>query len=115
VFDPASIVSFQGRPIVDDHPDDMVGPDYWQEHAISHVMNVRRGDPPDDDVLLSDLVFTSRRGIELVRNGKRRCEPIEAVGTAQLDHAGQRFPWLRVDGPGLCVDWRRVMRRIAEG
>jgi hypothetical protein len=71
VFDPASIASFQGKPVVDDHPFDMVGPDNWQQHAIGHVVNVRRGDPPDDDVLLGDLVFTSRRGIELVRNGKR--------------------------------------------
>jgi hypothetical protein len=71
VFDPASIASFQGRPIVDDHPSDWVDPDNWQQHAIGTVINVRRGDPPDDDVLLGDLLFTTRRGIELVRNGKR--------------------------------------------
>jgi hypothetical protein len=40
VFDPASIARFQGRPIVDDHPDDMVSPNNWQEHAIGHVMNI---------------------------------------------------------------------------
>jgi hypothetical protein len=70
VFDPAGIASFQGKP-VDDHPLDMVDPDNWQQHAIGHVVNVRRGDPPDDDVLLGDLVFTSQHGIQLVRNGKR--------------------------------------------
>ena len=31
------------------------------------MTNVRRG----DGVLLADLLFTTRRGIELVRNGKR--------------------------------------------
>jgi hypothetical protein len=71
VFDPDSIRSFQGRPIIDEHPDDFIGPDNIGEHQIGTVLNVRRGEPPDDDVLLGDMLFTSRRGIDLVRRGKR--------------------------------------------
>jgi hypothetical protein len=71
VFDPSSVASFQGKPIVDDHPLDMIDPDNIHAHQIGTVINVRRGMPPDDDVLLGDMLFTSRRGIELVRNGKR--------------------------------------------
>jgi hypothetical protein len=71
VFDPQSIRTFQGRPIVDEHPLDMLDPDNVHMHQIGTVLNVRRGEPPDDDVLLGDMLFTSRRGIDLVRGGKR--------------------------------------------
>jgi hypothetical protein len=71
IFDPASIASFQGKPVVDDHPLEVVDPDNVAAHQIGNVINVRRGNPPDDGLLLADLLFTSRRGIELVRGGKR--------------------------------------------
>jgi alkylhydroperoxidase/carboxymuconolactone decarboxylase family protein YurZ len=67
VFDAASIASFSGKPIVNDHPDGFVDPDNVAAHQLGTVTNVRRG----DGVLLADLLFTTRRGIELVRNGKR--------------------------------------------
>jgi hypothetical protein len=72
VFDPASIASYQGKPVTDDHPSELVGPDNWQEHAIGFATNVRRGEPPDDDVLVGDLIIASRKGIDMVRNGGRR-------------------------------------------
>jgi hypothetical protein len=71
VFAPASIRSFEGKPLVDEHPADFIGPDEIAHHHIGTVFNVRRGDPPDDDLLLGDLMITSPRGIALVRNGKR--------------------------------------------
>ena len=71
VFDPASIASFTGKPIADYHPPAVVDPDNIAEHQIGVVTNVRRDAPPDDGLLLADLLFTARRGIELVRNGKR--------------------------------------------
>jgi hypothetical protein len=71
VFHPDSIRSFQGRPLVDEHPADVVDPDNHAGHAIGVVTNVRRGGPPDDDVLLGDLLVTARRGIALIRGGKR--------------------------------------------
>jgi hypothetical protein len=69
VFDAASIASFAGKPIVDDHPMDMIDPDNITAHQIGTVTNVRAS--PGDGVLLADLLFTTRRGIELVRGGKR--------------------------------------------
>jgi hypothetical protein len=71
VFDPRSVRSFEGKPLVDEHPLDMVDPSNITQHQIGHVFNVRRGAPPDDDVLLGDIMVTSPRGIALVRNGKR--------------------------------------------
>jgi hypothetical protein len=67
VFDPASMASFAGKPIVDDHPDDWIVPDNIASHQIGTVANVRRS----GGLLLADLLFTARRGIDLVRGGKR--------------------------------------------
>ena len=69
VFDAASIASFSGKPVVNDHPDGFVDPDNVVAHQIGTVLNVRPSQA--DGVLLADLLFTTRRGIELVRNGKR--------------------------------------------
>lgn len=71
VFHPDSVRSFEGKPLVDNHPFDPVGPDNWNDLAVGYVANPRRGTGVHDDLLFADLVFTSRRGIDAVRRGKR--------------------------------------------
>src|SRR5215831_13403457 len=71
VFNPRSIASFIGKPIVNDHPMDMVTPDNYEHLTIGQVYNVRRGTNHDHDLLIADLLFTTKRGINLVRSGKR--------------------------------------------
>lgn len=71
VFSPSSIASFAGKPVTDDHPYEAVGPDNWDRLAIGTVHNVRRGTGDQQDLLLADLVLNTRRGIDLVRRGKR--------------------------------------------
>ena len=41
VFDPASVASFVGKPIVDDHPSEIVDPDNIVAHQIGTVTNQR--------------------------------------------------------------------------
>jgi len=73
VFDPDAVASFEGAPVVIGHPnnDDFVSPDTWRGLSIGHVQNVHRGSPPDDDLLLADMLITDRRGIDAVRGGMR--------------------------------------------
>jgi hypothetical protein len=71
VFAPDSIRSYEGKPLVDDHPFEAVGPDNWSDLTIGYVANVRRGEGIHDELLLGDLIFTTRRGIERVKRGKR--------------------------------------------
>src|SRR5262249_23000883 len=63
--------SFQGKPIVDDHPMTGVNPDNWSDLSLGHISNPHRGENSDHDLLLCDMLFTTRKGIELVRDGKR--------------------------------------------
>jgi hypothetical protein len=71
VFRDISIASFTGKPITDDHPASMVTPDNWEHLSIGNVQNVRRGVNGHHDCLVADLLITTRRGIDLVRSGKR--------------------------------------------
>ena len=85
VFHPDSIASFEGKPIVNDHPMEDVTPANWKDLAIGHVSNVRRGNGADGDVLLADMLFTDQEGIDLVRSGKRAVSVGYDAHYSQLD------------------------------
>lgn len=72
VFSPATIASASGKPVVNDHPDEDVVPENWQQLACGIMLNPRRGDAVQDDLLLADLLITTPEGIKAVESGK--CE-----------------------------------------
>jgi hypothetical protein len=43
VFHPDSIASFEGKPVVNDHPMEDVTPDNWKQLAIGHIRRDVRG------------------------------------------------------------------------
>ena len=67
VFRAETIASFQGKPIVNDHPTSDVTPDNWRNFAMGTVINPRKG---TGDLLVADLILTDREGISLVNSGK---------------------------------------------
>jgi hypothetical protein len=71
VFSPDAISSFEGKPFTIDHPDEMVTPENWKDLAHGFVTNVRRGVKEKLDLLVGDIVITTKKAIELVKNGMR--------------------------------------------
>ena len=73
VFSEATMASFEGMPVTNDHPDaeEGVTVDNVQYLAKGHCQNVRRGTGPNKDLLIADLVITDQNTIEDVLNGKR--------------------------------------------
>ena len=71
VFSPAAIASFEGLPVCDDHPFDDVDARNVTAYGKGHIQNVRRGKPPEDDLLFGDLVITHRDLIDQIKAGKR--------------------------------------------
>lgn len=67
IHDPATIASFEGKPVTINHPDDFVTPENWRELAVGIVQNVRPGEGEDDDKLLADLLITDREAIAAVK------------------------------------------------
>lgn len=73
VFAADAIASFNGKPVTDEHPDDLISPDTWKESkAVGVVQNPRRGTGADADVLLADLLIYDNDMIELITSKKRR-------------------------------------------
>lgn len=71
VFHPDAIASFLGKSITDDHPEELVSPETYKEHTVGTLLNVRRGEGADSDVLLADLLICDASAIKAVQSGKR--------------------------------------------
>lgn len=72
IHDPATIASFEGKPVTINHPEDFVTPDNWRELAVGVVQNVRPGEGEDDDKLLADLLITDYEAISAVKSKRLR-------------------------------------------
>jgi hypothetical protein len=71
VFDPAALASFEGVPLVDEHPKDDVTVDNAAYLMRGFVKDVRRGDSDDADKMIADIIITDPLVIAEIENGKR--------------------------------------------
>lgn len=71
VFSEATIASFEGKPVTDDHPSELLDSSNVTIHSKGHAQNIRRGAGEWNDYLVGDLFVQDERLIEEVRNGKR--------------------------------------------
>jgi len=72
VFDKTAIASFEGCPIVDEHPGRFLDPSNWAGYSRGHAQNIRPGpESPDGRLLLADLVVHDGDLIAKIENGKR--------------------------------------------
>ena len=71
VFSPATMASFEGKPVTLDHPAEDVAPHNWATLAKGITQNVRRGTGIENDLLLADLLITEAAAIQQVRDGLR--------------------------------------------
>jgi hypothetical protein len=69
VFSKATIASFEGKPVTEGHPEDLLTSRTTKEHQCGHVQNVRKGInalPSGDWPLLADLFITDPDLIEKI-------------------------------------------------
>lgn len=71
VFSEATIASFEGKPVTDNHPSELLDSSNVTIHSKGHAQNIRRGVGEWNDYLVGDLFVQDERLIEEVRNGKR--------------------------------------------
>lgn len=70
VFRPETVLSANGKALVDEHPDEDVSPKNWRDLAHGVVINPKRGEGADDDLLVADILVTSQDCINLIEDGK---------------------------------------------
>lgn len=93
VFRDETLSSFEGKPVVDDHPPDPVHPGNFKQHVVGFVFNVRRGDGAFADFILADMLIMDQAAIDAVRAGKREVScgydaEYEYLGTGRVRQFG---------------------------
>ena len=71
VFSTSALASFEGKPVTNDHPPVLIGPDDVKTYEMGHAQNVRRGDGEWEEYTLADLHIHDRELIDAVQSGKR--------------------------------------------
>ena len=71
VFSPATLASFEGKPVTDEHPPDLLDPDTAGQFARGHAQNVRKGTGEYADYIIADLHIQDADLIRAIQNGKR--------------------------------------------
>lgn len=71
VFHPATIASFEGKSVTDEHPTEAVIPENAASYEKGHIQNVRQGAGQESDLLVGDLFIKSPNLISEIEAGKR--------------------------------------------
>lgn len=71
VFAPATLASFEDKPITVEHPDQSVTPENYKDLAVGHTRNVRKGKFNNQDVMIADLIITDAETIKDIESGVR--------------------------------------------
>ena len=71
VFSEAALASFEGKPVTNDHPPELLTPDTVSVYEKGHAQNVRQGTGEWKDYVIADLHIHDGCLIEAVQNGKR--------------------------------------------
>lgn len=75
VFRPETIASFNGKPVLNDHPpgNAPVDPETWQHLSVGVVLNPRRGKGTEDNYLFADLLINQADAIaDILEDDKRQ-------------------------------------------
>lgn len=71
VFSPASVASFEGKPLTNEHPPQWLEPSNINSYMKGVVNNVRRGVGDESDLLLGDIIVYDPALISQIEAGKR--------------------------------------------
>lgn len=69
VFRPETLASGEGKPVTLSHPDEFVEPANFGSLARGLMLNVRRGEGIQDDLMIADLLITEAQAIDAVQRG----------------------------------------------
>ena len=112
VFSEATIASFEGMPVTNDHPDtdDGVNSENISFLQKGHCQNVRRGTGPNKDLLIADLVITDPQTIQDVLDGKRE---ISCGYNYVMDEEDGKYTQRQIRGNHIAiVDKGRAGKRV---
>lgn len=114
VFSPATLASFENKPIVVEHPDEDVNANNIKQYAVGFVRDVKRGKTADgQDVMLGTLVIQDAETIEEIENGEHTdlscgydCDIADEANPTQRNIRGNHV--------ALCAQGRAGIAKIVD-
>lgn len=97
VFEDATLASFEGKPVTDNHPPEDVGPENFSAYTKGHVQNVRRS----GDYIVGDLYITDAGLISEVKNGVKR--EVSCGYLCNYEPAGNGYRQTKIRGNHVAV------------
>ena len=101
VFAKETIASFEGKPLVNDHPNEDVTVENISNYSIGHAQNVRRGTEVDSDKIIADIYVTDADAIEDIKNGKREISC--GYDCAYVENADGTFTQTKIRGNHIAL------------
>lgn len=71
LFDERALASLQGKPVVDEHPEDFVDAKTWRKLSKGITLNPRRGEGENRDCIVADLLVMDEEMIKDIDSNKR--------------------------------------------
>lgn len=71
VFSDEALASFEGKPVTDDHPPELISSETATLYERGHAQNIRHGTGEWDGYVIADLHIHDESLIQAVQNGKR--------------------------------------------
>ncbi len=71
VFSPAALSSFEGKPVTNEHPPELLTPETYSLYAKGHAQNVRKGEGEWEGHMVADLHVQDETLIREIQEGKR--------------------------------------------
>lgn len=71
VFSESALSSFEGKPVTDEHPPELLTPDNYVQYARGHAQNIRKGEGDWEGHVIADLHIQDEELIRAIQGGKR--------------------------------------------
>lgn len=71
VFSEAALSSFEGKPVTDEHPPELLTPETCRQYSRGHAENVRKGEDEWEGCVIADLHIQDEELIRAIQGGKR--------------------------------------------
>jgi hypothetical protein len=112
VFSPAALASFEGKPVTNDHPPELVTPDTVTMYEKGHAQNVRKGAGEWEGYVIADLHIHDAELIRQIKDGKR--EVSCGYECEYVDNGDGTFSQKKIIGNHIAVvDRGRAGKRAA--
>lgn len=108
VFSPATLASFENKPICIEHPEEDVNAENYKQYAVGYVRDIKRGKAGIQEVMTGTLVITDPEAISAVENHELEelscgydCDIVDETNPQQRNIRGNHIALCKAGRAGI--------------